>query len=351
MKGLENAEQKTGQRFQLSDLPALRNASAVKDRHETALMSAPGVHAAGVSWSEDGKPVIKVFADTAASATGLPASIDGVAVVVEKTGPVFALNVDCEGRGLENCDEIAAEASAGSQPASPRYWHERPVPIGISVGHPDVTAGTLACRVSNGCHKYALSNAHVFADGNNGQIGDPVTQPGPIDGGIVPDDTIGYLYDAVPIIMSTSPSTRNRVDAAIISTDASTVGATTRLDGWGTPRSQTIAPAIDMNVQKYGRTTRETYAPITVINVTVDVGYGGGQTARFVDQIVIESPDPVNAPFSRYGDSGALIVVNGGTHDRKPVGLLFASTSDGIYTIANQINDVLEAFDVTIDGD
>ena len=71
--------------------------------------------------------------------------------------------------------------------------------------------------------------------------------------------------------------------------------------------------------------------------------------ARFVDQIVIKSVD--TSDFSRVGDSGALIVVDGGEDDRKAVGLLFASTADKIYTIANQIDEVLLALDVEIDGE
>jgi hypothetical protein len=50
------------------------------------------------------------------------------------------------------------------------------------------------------------------------------------------------------------------------------------------------------------------------------------------------------------GDSGSVIVVEGGTNDRSPTGLLFASTSDNLYTIANPINEVLLALDITIDG-
>jgi hypothetical protein len=105
-----------------------------------------------------------------------------------------------------------------------------------------------------------------------------------------------------------------------------------------------------MNVKKYGRTTSETYAPIKLLNLAVVVGYSGGAKARFTGQFAVRSPDPSD-PFSSFGDSGALIVADGGVNDRKPVGLLFASTSDGVYTIANPINEVLAAFGVTIDGD
>jgi hypothetical protein len=348
-KGLANAELKSGYRFQVDNLPALQKAIDAQNRHTDALMKNPGTHGVGVSWGEDGSPVVKVFVDIEASAAGIPQSIDGVPVKVIHTGRVYALNVDCESRGLKDCDTPKPEASAGTQPSFAHQWHPRPVPIGISAGHTDVSAGTIACRVTSGCHRYALSNAHVFADENAGVVGDHILQPGPVDGGVYPADVIGTLYDRVPIIMSTSNRTKNRVDAAIIATNAQQVGTATRTEGYGTPRSETVSPQVGMNVMKYGRTTWETHAYIDIINFTLSVGYLTGD-ARFVGQIVIRSPDPSN-PFSDFGDSGALILADGGSNDRKPVGLLFASTSDGVYTIANPIDDVLAAFDVTIEGD
>ena len=59
--------------------------------------------------------------------------------------------------------------------------------------------------------------------------------------------------------------------------------------------------------------------------------------------------------FAAGGDSGALIVVDGGADDRKPVALLFAGGRGS--TFANSIDDVLAEFGklspaiiVTIDG-
>ena len=346
--GLQNAEAQSGYRFRMDDLPALQKAIEAKERHADALMKNAGIHATGVSWREDGSPVVKVFADVSASAAGIPETVDGVPVVVVHTGAIFALNIDCEGRGLEDCDLGGASPLAGDEPAGPKEWHPRPVPIGVSAGHVDVTAGTLGCRVSRGCHNYALSNAHVFADENSGLEGDNILQPGPSDGGVSPDDVIATLSESVPIVMSTSGNTQNRVDAAIAITDDSLVGTATRSDGYGTPKSQTVVPAMGMNVIKYGRSTMQKRGFIDTINVTVHVNYNEG-TARFVDQIIIKKEPTPN--FSRPGDSGSLILADGGVDDRKPVGLLFASSADNVLTIANPINEVLTALDVTIDGE
>ena len=254
--------------------------------------------------------------------------------------------MSCAERGLDNCEAVPL---APDEPASQSAWHPRPVPIGVSTGHTGVTAGTLGCRVSQGCHKYALSNAHVFANENSGVVGDPILQPGPFDGGTNPADVIATLFDSVPIVIGTSPTVKNKVDAAIVATDETQVSMVTRSNGYGQPRTTTINAQVGLNVQKYGRTTALTHGYIDAINATINVGYRAG-TARFINQIVIRPTVP-EVPFSRPGDSGSLIVVEGGTYDRSPTGLLFASTSDNLYTIANPINEVLASFDITIDGD
>jgi len=57
------------------------------------------------------------------------------------------------------------------------------VPTGVSTGHPAITAGTIAARVTDGINVYALSNNHVYADENQAALGDEMIQPGTYDGG------------------------------------------------------------------------------------------------------------------------------------------------------------------------
>jgi hypothetical protein len=85
--------------------------------------------------------------------------------------------------------------------------------------------------------------------------------------------------------------------------------------------------AVGTVVKKAGRTTNFTTGRITAINATVDVGYGGGRVARFVDQIITTN-------MSAGGDSGSLVL----SMDNVAVGLLFAGSS--VATIANQIENV-----------
>jgi PKD repeat protein len=102
-----------------------------------------------------------------------------------------------------------------------------------------------------------------------------------------------------------------------------------------------VGASLGLNVQKYGRTTALTKGTVTDINATVDVGYDAG-TARFVDQIIVSGRS-----FLKAGDSGSLLVTDPG---RNPVGLLFAGPRNGRYGIANRIDLVLSAFNVTVDG-
>ena len=237
-----------------------------------------------------------------------------------------------------------ASATTDPLPDKPPRWYERPVPIGVSTGHPDITAGTIGCRVINGTYVYALSNNHVYANCNKAAIDDPVLQPGTIDGGVYPDDTIGYLYDYVTIVFG--PRGRNTVDAAIALCSTATLGNSTPGLFSYTPSTTIIEEVtLDTSVKKYGRTTGLTKGIVDSVSWTGRIYYGNGGFAIFVDQIgIIGTPETPS--FSQPGDSGSLIVTNNSSCN--PVGLLFAGND--YYTIANPIGEVLTQLGVSIDG-
>jgi hypothetical protein len=220
----------------------------------------------------------------------------------------------------------------------------RPVPIGTSTGNEgECSAGTIGARVKDsGGNVYALSNNHVYAMENTAVPNSAILQPGLFDTkcSFNPGNVIGALSSFVPIIFSTSAS--NTVDAAIASTDVSLVRRSTPSGGYGKPRSTTVSAFAGQRVKKYGRTTRLTYGRVDGINATILVDYDSG-TAQFVDQIVVKSSNA----FIRSGDSGSLLVTAG---KNKPVGLLFAGSTNGRMAIANRIDAVLNAFGVVIDG-
>ncbi|HSM61816.1 MAG TPA: hypothetical protein VK849_13500 [Longimicrobiales bacterium] len=283
-----------------------------------------GVVGTAIGMGRGGEAVLKVYLAWPGAAL-LPARVAGVPVVFEVTGPIRAL---------------PAETST----IDPKRNFERPVPIGVSTGHPDVSAGTIGARVTDGTRVWALSNNHVYANNNAARKGDNLLQPGRADGGRDPDDAIGTLYDFEPVRFCNGPLCPvNPIDAAIALTTPEELDAATPEDGYGAPRSSSIEPRLGMTVQKYGRTTGHTRGRITGINAILDVSYRTGR-ARFQGQIVISG-----GRFSAPGDSGSLIVTDGVLlGDRVPVGLLFAGSSTS--TIANPIDPVLDRFGVRVDG-
>jgi hypothetical protein len=302
--------------------PDLSAALAAQEQVTAQWIDLDGVVGTAVGLDPFGRPVVKVYL-TAAGVAALPASVGGVSVVPEVTGP------------------FVAYGDAGS--VDPKRSFPRPVPIGVSAGHPSITAGTLGARVTDGERVYALSNNHVLAAVNQGKEGDPFLQPGVVDGGREPDDALGTLAAFEPIRFCQATCPENRIDAALALTTPEQVGNATPDGGYGTPRRRTAEAELRMIVQKYGRTTGQTAGRITGIHATIDVGYRGAN-ARFVDQIVIS-----DGTFSNPGDSGSLVVTKGSLlADRRPVGLLFAGSN--VNTVANPIDLVLDRFGVSVDG-
>lgn len=210
--------------------------------------------------------------------------------------------------------------------------YPRPVRCGVSIGHPQVTAGTLGCLVvTRNNHLCLLSNNHVIADSNNARLGDPILQPGRADGG-VPADRISVLENFVRINFP-GP---NFVDAAVGWTSFSLVD----------PRHVTytlnpvpLAARLGMTVKKNGRTTQSTVGTVTDMSVNISVGYSGG-VAQFRNQLGIRG---VGGPFSRGGDSGSLIVT---ANTNQPIGLLFAGRTDNSITFANPIAAVMSSLNI-----
>ncbi len=298
--------------------PDFDKAAAALEKHGDNWLDKPGVVGVGIGVNNAGKAVIHVY-KVKDDDEGIPSDVDGVAVAQVRTG---------------RFDPRAAPTDR---------W-PRPVPIGISSGLADFATGTLGARVTDGTNVYALSNNHVFAGVNTASIGDPITQPGPDDGGSDPGDRIATLAEYQAIDFNGGDNT---MDAAIALTSAGDVGTATPPDGYGAPSTTPTAASIGMGVQKYGRTTGLQLGTVQDISLMVDVCYFPlgefcfpGYEARFVNQISV-SPGTFSAP----GDSGSLMVTQGGN---QPVALLFAG--DGSLTIGNPIIPVLQRFNVTIEG-
>ena len=295
-------------------------------RHTPDFMEMPGVEGTAIGIRANGEPVIKIFTSRAGIA-GIPDRLNGFPVQAEVTGRFVAY--------YEN----------------PRTTLPRPVPIGVSTGHPAITAGTIGARVKDAAgNVYALSNNHVYANMNEAKFEDNVLQAGTVDGGVDPDNAIGTLYDYEPLNFSGG---NNAIDAAIALTSKENLRNNTPDNGilyeQFTPSEEIVDPFVGQQVKKYGRTSELTLGQVAEMNVTVSVCYEPVwifcfKSATFVNQIAVESTN--SYPFSQGGDSGSLIVT---TEGNNPVGLLFAGSDTR--TIANPIGPVLSRFGVTIDGE
>lgn len=324
---------------------------AAKAAHEAAIFGRANVVGVAVGQKsirgrETDERCILVFVERKKPETELrprdivPKSIDGVRTDIVETGRFHAVEL------VQSLD--------GS-----RTQRIRPAPGGVSLGHYQITAGTLGILAHRHGLPVILSNNHVLANANEAEMGDPILQPGPADGGRL-QDAIARLADFVPIQFnerSLGPIARfferalaallrllglgvkrlpsgkvNLVDAAIaVPIDADLVAP--ELLGVGTV-SGTGEATIGLRVRKSGRTTGVTEGRVTGLDAVVEVDYGG-HTAIFREQIVTDL-------HSQGGDSGSLVIDDRG----RAIGLLFAG---GLATtLINPIAAVSSSLDLDI---
>ncbi len=222
----------------------------------------------------------------------------------------------------------------------------RPLRIGSSISHGNVTAGTLGCFVRDDRgNVHILSNNHVIANSNDASVGDKICQPGTYDGGRLETDTIAELSQFIRIV-----DTGNLVDAATAGPVNGTFDPITVHEKLGILRGMYDADIEPGDpVAKFGRTTGVTLGRVTAVEVdNVQVGYPNG-VYTFNSQIEIEGMD--GTPFCQGGDSGSMVISDDGTSDRRAVGLLFAGGSrpGGKYvTYVNYMDKVLDLLGVKL---
>jgi hypothetical protein len=258
-------------------------------------------------------------------------------------------------KGMET-DVFETEMPKALAVAVDRKSRIRPAPGGCSIGHFQITAGTLGMIVKKAGISHILSNNHVLANSNDALLEDQSWQPGKYDGG-TEADTIGHLAAFVPINFideSTCPiattiirvfnalaklfkrktrlpnaisSPINKVDCAIsrplfdedISQEILELGVPV---GFGEVK-------VGDKVKKSGRTTAVTQGDVIATDGVVNVSYGE-KIAVFEDQII-------TGAMSQGGDSGSAVL-----NDKNEVaGLLFAGSES--LTIVNKIANVIAA--------
>lgn len=273
-----------------------------KQLTEQALLAIPGVQGVGVT-AFSPKEKIRVYVEklTSKIREKVPKKIAGFPVELIQSGRFKALS-------LMAPIKLATEAVRTSR--------LRPALGGVSIGHVNVTAGTLGGVIGG----LILSNNHVLADNNMASIGDLILQPGRVDPGA---DEIATLHSFVPL----NPRGPNFVDMAwarplspdLVSAEILGVGFINGL----------VAPRVNMDVQKSGRTTAVTTGKIVDVNATVTVDYEIF-TLTFSDQVVTSF-------MMEPGDSGSL----GLDMNNNLWGLGFAGSNE--LSLYNKIGNVFGA--------
>ena len=323
---------------------------AVLKERRNELLAKPNVVAAGIGFKTvqgNGDATLsivcsvthKVRAELLSPQDRIPESIAGVPTDIVSTGPFYAFQA--------------------------RTDRHRPAPGGVSIGHRDITAGTLGCLVHRNNQTFILSNNHVLANSNDATVGDPILQPGPFDGARWLADQIAELSEFVPLRFIGAPSDCSFAGAIarVLNALARMIGSDTRLKpvtmqvgenhvdaaiarplaaDLVTPEILEIGTIqglgrgeLGMTIKKSGRTTGLTQGQILQVDVTVDVQYGAGRVARFTDQLLAGA-------MSQGGDSGSAVLDSG----NRLVGLLFAGSPTS--TVINRIEHVFSALRVTL---
>jgi hypothetical protein len=202
-----------------------------------------------------------------------------------------------------------------------------PAPGGVSVGHPEITYGTIGDQVTyNGNPNCFITNAHVAGGLDGGKIGDRIVQPGDRHGGT---ETIGYIVAMVTPLKDVT----NSVDAAIVCGERGSVyPGIYGIEGAVTGVYED--PFIGMQAVKCGATSGCTTLTLKAMDVTIKVGYVQGRQIlmrTFAHQMMWDgNGDP--------GDSGSDIVT-----DHKMAGLLFAGNEDENRVMSNDPAYLLKA--------
>jgi len=320
-----------------TNMNAIVLAQQVKRRNEFRLMRMKNVVAVGIGYKTTGgvqtteiavmvSVIKKLPLIQLPESSRVPRVFGGVPTDVIETGPIFAQQ----------------DPTKKMRPARP----------GVSIGHYQITAGTLGCLVEREGQVYILSNNHVLANSNKATLGDAILQPGAHDGGTLADQ-IGTLEQFIPVGFGVSIGCspfgflmrllgnakpqinepgNNTVDCAIAKPVTADLVNPDILN-IGIPTGVAVA-TLGTPVQKSGRTTGLTSDQITQIDVTATVNYGG-PIATFKNQLMA-------GPMSQGGDSGSAVL----DMNKQVVGLLFAGSNTT--TIMNPIQFVLDALQVQV---
>jgi hypothetical protein len=320
------------------------------------------------------KNVISVKTGTKITAginTGVEAIVVGVEQKVVLTrlrkADIVPASINSTPTDVQVVKKIKALNSEMAVVALDRTREHIPAPGGVSIGHPDVSAGTLGMWVKRKGAWGILSNNHVLGNVNQADIGDLIYQPGPADGGT--EKNAKARLEVLPLIELTDAS-----ECKIASWLARILNAFARLLGSRTRLITTVAAGLNLvdcawaqaldnrfvdpeileagvplgehefevgdRVKKSGRSSGLTHGTVTAVDAAINVDMGDGRIAMFADQIEIGAPG-----FIVPGDSGSVVL----SDNNLVGGLAFAGSEDSGY--ANKYRHIKHALELDTVGD
>lgn len=295
----------------------VRRLEQIQRRHQDALLNLPKVHGIGVSVDPATRELIFLVAvEPGGEAPPLPAQIEGVRVVVERSQPPAAMD---GGGGCMPCH-------ANQVPL--------PVPMGNSTGNPFFcSACTLGFKVCRDGVIYYVTNAHCSFNSSGCEGGAPLGSSTYHRGQLDAACTLTSVVGSVSSHATPRCGSDNLVDAALML--SSNTQTSWSIRDIGVPSTAWASLLVGDAVQKSGRTTGLTFGTVASTNYTTNVGNYCCGSPKFVRQIRVNANV---APFLQGGDSGSALL------DRatppKIGGLLFAAPPDGSYGLANHISYV-----------
>ena len=268
------------------------------------------------------------------------------------TPPSFKVTAISQADSSQSGNSVVTISAGGA--AVNQATQGAPIQLGTSGGNAKDKSSNACCSgtlgalvVRNGVH-YLLSNNHVLAREDGASVGEAIVQPGLVDSSCSPATPVAHFSQAVKLQNSNKTAVADAALAQVVTGEVDPSGAILQLGAVSCgvaqpapPASTVIAPAVNMPVAKSGRSTGLTCGAISLIDASLKVQYtttcGSSSTftVTFNHQVVINS-----STFGAPGDSGALIV---DSQTAQPVALLVGGDSSTGITVANPIQDVLDA--------
>lgn len=303
-------------------------ADRLKNEHEGSLIAKQGVVGVGVGekWI-NGVPsdqqAIIVFVEKKRTKRGIIQKFSAADIIPDEIGGVPT--------------DIIEVGKIVKQSFTQRL---RPLKPGFSVGHRDITAGTIGgFFLDADGEPVILSNNHVLANENKAKIDDLIYQPGPHDtkanlNFVGWNDPVGNLpYVATLKKFLPLDNDGNQHDSAIAKIHPKIISSglidsiyptiNRSCAGFGTFTS-------GIQAQKCGRTTGFTTGRVLGLNASFTIDYDFGP-AKFVNCAVLTA-------MSKGGDSGSIIF----DMEMKAIGLLFAGSPK--VTLASPIGPVVDYY-------